>query len=49
MCRVFKPCCPCCVTDGRNADARLEIQGVVSRPLDELAAVHESTLLELFC
>ena len=36
------------VTDGRNADARLEIQGVASWSLTELAGVHEGTLPELF-
>jgi hypothetical protein len=36
------------VTDGRNADARLEIQAVASWSLTELAGVHEGTLPELF-
>jgi phosphoribosylformylglycinamidine synthase len=36
------------VTDGRGRDARLEIQGVASWSLAELAGVHEGTLPELF-
>ena len=36
------------VTDGRDSDARLEIQGVASWSLGELAGLHEGTLPELF-
>jgi len=36
------------VTDGHGTDARLEIQGVASWSLAELAGVHEGTLPELF-
>ena len=36
------------VTDGRNADARLEIQGVASWSLTELTGVYEGTLSDLF-
>jgi phosphoribosylformylglycinamidine synthase len=37
-----------CVTDGRNADAHLEIQGVASWSLTESASAYEGTLPELF-
>ena len=40
---------PFCETDGRNADARLEIQGVASWSLDELAGLLDGTLPEMFC
>ena len=36
------------VTDGRGSDARLEIQGVASWSLAELAGEHEGALVELF-